>query len=105
VLQLDKFQPGMALSFQKHTQKKFSCQLITDSYINFTAMQFFAHGPNVMHCGFIFHGIFKEHNHLQMVKACYTLLIQYTSIHTPFSIMLLPLLSSLFACLLTFTSS
>ena len=68
-------------------------------------MQFFAHGLNAMHCGFMFHGIFKERNCLQMARACYTLLIQYTSIHTPISIMLLPLLSSVFACLLTFTFS
>ena len=84
----------------------FSCQLITDLYITyFTPMQFFVHGLNVMHCSFMFHGIFKEHNRLQMVRACYTLLIQYTYIHTQISIMLLPLLPSVFACLLTFTFS
>jgi len=48
----------------------FSCKLFTDLYItHFTPMQFFAHGLNVMHCGFMFHAIFKEHNHLQMARA------------------------------------
>lgn len=90
----------------KTPKQMFSCQLITDLYItHFTPVQFFAHGLNVIHCGFMFHGIFKKHKCLQMVRACYTLLIQYTSIHIHISVMLLPLLSSVFACLLTFMLS